>query len=153
MISTGNSIWSEALFFLFTFAYANSVFDIGWEMCTPRFEFSNLRPVQLVASCNKTFFSLSLSLSSCYASHGITVTAPFTKKASTITGREGRSVVISFSIEFRSWRFLLYWEKTKKLSRWIPRRMNFYFNVDQFRENCLIWSNDSRMKMFILRIN
>lgn len=47
MISTGpagNSIWSEALFFLFTFAYANSVFDIGWEMCTPRFEFSNLRP-------------------------------------------------------------------------------------------------------------
>lgn len=59
MISTGpagNSIWSEALFFLFTFAYANSVFDIGWEMCTPRFEFSNLRPPCRLTRRNKTFF-------------------------------------------------------------------------------------------------
>lgn len=34
---------SLAFFFVSSFAYVDSVFDIDWEMCTTRFEFSNLR--------------------------------------------------------------------------------------------------------------
>lgn len=71
----------------------------------------------------RLFFSLSLSPP---AMPRMELRWPFTKKASTITGREGRSVVISFSIEFR---FLLYFKNKKIVIT------NEFLTSINFREN------------------